>query len=72
MVIEADGFIGARKTRQLLDNCSQMHLWRLLNDERYRHLKFPRPFKLRQRNYWRVAAVQEWLRAMAGEATPAE
>jgi predicted DNA-binding transcriptional regulator AlpA len=70
--MERDAFIGAKKTCELLDKCSRMHLWRLLNDERYRHLKFPKPVKLRQRNYWRAGDVLDWIRNTALAAQPAE
>jgi predicted DNA-binding transcriptional regulator AlpA len=57
-----DALIGARKVRQLLDDCSEMQIWRLLNDERYRDLNFPRPVKINIRNYWRRSEVLEWIK----------
>jgi hypothetical protein len=40
--MERDAFIGSKKTCELIDNCSQMHLWRLLNDRNRCHLRSPR------------------------------
>jgi predicted DNA-binding transcriptional regulator AlpA len=59
--IDDDALIGARQTRQLIHNCSEMHIWRLLNVERYAPLKFPKPIKINSRNYWRRRSILDWL-----------
>jgi predicted DNA-binding transcriptional regulator AlpA len=56
-----DPLIGIRELRRLLANCSEMHIWRLLNVERYARLKFPRPTKINSRNYWRRSAIHRWI-----------
>ena len=60
-----DALIGARKTRELLDNCSKMHIWRLVNLESYAALKFPKPIKINLRNYWRRREILAWIKAQA-------
>ncbi len=60
-----DALIGAKKLRHLLDDCSEMHIWRLLNDEQYRDLKFPRPVKINNRNYWHRREVLDWIKSRA-------
>jgi predicted DNA-binding transcriptional regulator AlpA len=56
-----DALIGIREVRRLLANCSEMHIWRLLNVESYARLKFPRPTKINSRNYWRRRAILGWI-----------
>jgi predicted DNA-binding transcriptional regulator AlpA len=51
--------------RHILDDCSETHIWRLLNDEHYSHLKFPRPIKINTRNYWRRGEVLDWIKGRA-------
>lgn len=41
--------------------CSKMHLWRLVNLERYRELNFPRPISINNRNYFRLDEVEAWI-----------
>jgi predicted DNA-binding transcriptional regulator AlpA len=57
-----EALITGKQLRQLLGDCSEMHIWRLINDERYKSLAFPRPIKINDRNYWRFGAIREWLR----------
>src|SRR5438445_416527 len=54
--------ITGKQLRELLGNCSEMHVWRLLNDEKYQPLAFPMPIKINDRNYWRLGAVRQWIR----------
>jgi predicted DNA-binding transcriptional regulator AlpA len=65
-----ESLIASKRLRQLLGDCSEMHIWRLLNEEKNQALAFPRPFKINDRNYWRLGAVREWIRAreMASQA----
>jgi predicted DNA-binding transcriptional regulator AlpA len=70
--MEPNVLIGAKRMCELLDNCSRQHLWRLLTDEKYKRLKFPKPIKLRQRNYWLAGDVLAWIRDTARAAQPAE
>jgi predicted DNA-binding transcriptional regulator AlpA len=46
----------------MLGDCSAMHVWRLLHDERHQHLTFPRPAKINGRLYWRAADIERWIR----------
>ena len=54
--------ISSKPVKELLGNCSDMHIWRLLNEEKYELLAFPKPFKINHRNYWRLGAVRQWIR----------
>lgn len=58
-----DALMTAVKTRELLGNCSEMHIWRLLNVESYAKLRFPRPIKINERNYWRRRDILVWIKA---------
>jgi len=60
-----DALIGARKARQLLHNCSEMHIWRLLNLAAYAALKFPKPIKINTRNYWKRCDILKWIERQA-------
>jgi len=51
-----------RAVRHMLGDCSAMHVWRLLHDERHQHLTFPRPAKINGRLYWRAADIERWIR----------
>lgn len=53
---------------QYLGRCSEMHLWRLLNDDRYKPLAFPTPIKINGRNYWRLGEIREWIRAQEAKS----
>ena len=53
--------IGSRSVRHLMDDCSEMHLWRLTNDPSYQDLNFPKPIKINGRNYFRVSSVRQWI-----------
>jgi predicted DNA-binding transcriptional regulator AlpA len=53
--------IGTTGIREMLGGVSQMHIWRLLNDERYRARKFPRPIVMGRRNYWRLGDMRRWI-----------
>jgi predicted DNA-binding transcriptional regulator AlpA len=54
--------ITSKQLRELMGRCSEMHIWRLLNDEKYQALAFPKPIKINDRNYWRLGAVRQWIR----------
>jgi predicted DNA-binding transcriptional regulator AlpA len=58
-----DALIGARETRHLLNNRSEMHIWRLLDVESYASLAFPKPIKINARNYWRRREILAWITA---------
>ena len=53
--------ITSKPVRHLVGNCSEMHIWRLLNGEKYQPLAFPKPIKINDRNYWRLGAVRQWI-----------
>jgi predicted DNA-binding transcriptional regulator AlpA len=57
-----DELIRAKGVRKLLDDCSDMHIWRLVNDGQYAGLNFPKPLKIGRMNYWRRREIQEWIR----------
>jgi predicted DNA-binding transcriptional regulator AlpA len=57
-----ESLITSKPLRELLGRCSEMHIWRLLNDEKNQALAFPRPFKINDRNYWRLGTVRQWIR----------
>jgi predicted DNA-binding transcriptional regulator AlpA len=73
-----DALVGKARVRQILNNCSDMHIWRLLNDERYAELEFPQPIKINRFNYWKLGwirkfvKIQEQRTAAARTLTPAE
>jgi predicted DNA-binding transcriptional regulator AlpA len=46
---------------QYLGGCSEMHVWRLLNDGNYQALAFPQPIKINGRNYWRLGEIRRWI-----------
>jgi predicted DNA-binding transcriptional regulator AlpA len=54
--------IGSAAVRELVGGVSNMHIWRLLNDERYRALKFPRPTVIGRRNLWRLGDMRRWIK----------
>ena len=59
--LDAERLIGSGALRELLGDVSHMHIWRLLNDENYRALKFVRPIVIGRRNYWRLGDVRRWI-----------
>jgi predicted DNA-binding transcriptional regulator AlpA len=54
--------ITSGQLREMLGDCSEMHIWRMLNEEKYEPLAFPKPIKINDRNYWRMGAVRRWIR----------
>jgi predicted DNA-binding transcriptional regulator AlpA len=70
-----ESLITGRQLRQLLGNCSEMHIWRLLNNQELHPIDFPRPIKINGRNYWRLGAVRQWIEdqeaTSPGQALPA-
>jgi predicted DNA-binding transcriptional regulator AlpA len=61
----------AKRVRELLGGVSEMHLWRLMCHEAYRHLKFPAPIKINNRNYFRLGEVAAWIDAQAARSRAA-
>jgi predicted DNA-binding transcriptional regulator AlpA len=57
-----ESLVNSKRLRQLLGDCSEMHIWRLLNDEKNHALAFPRPIKINDRNYWRLSTISRWIR----------
>ena len=55
---EQDKLIGAKRLREILDNCSDMHLWR---QEHNPHNDFPDPMRINRRRYWYLHEIREWL-----------
>ena len=60
--LSGECLIKSNQLRHLLGDCSDMHVWRLLNEEKYQPLAFPKPIKINDRNYWRLGAVRQWIR----------
>ena len=59
--------ITAANARELLGGISAMTEWRYLQDDA---LNFPRPVKIRSRNFYREADIFEWINSrtlIAGE-----
>jgi predicted DNA-binding transcriptional regulator AlpA len=56
-----ESLITGKRLRKLLGDCSEMHVWRLLNNEKYQVLAFPKPIKINDRNYWRLGAIRQWI-----------
>lgn len=57
-----ESLITSKQLRELLGGCSEMQVWRLLNDEKNRALAFPKQIKINDRNYWRLGSVRQWVR----------
>ena len=57
-----ESLITGKQLREFLGCCSEMHIWRLLNKEKYQPLAFPKPIKINDRNYWRLGGVRKWIR----------
>jgi predicted DNA-binding transcriptional regulator AlpA len=60
-LLSDESLVTSKRLRELLGDCSEMHIWRLLNDEKNQALAFPRPIKINDRNYWRLGAVRQWI-----------
>jgi predicted DNA-binding transcriptional regulator AlpA len=65
--IDDTQLITTKQLRVILGDCSEMHVWRLLNDQKYRALKFPRPIPINRRNYFRLQEVRRWIGERARE-----
>ena len=63
--------IASKPVRQICGNCSEMHIWRLLNEEKYQALAFPKPIKINDRNYWRLGAIRQWIREREAQSQAA-
>jgi predicted DNA-binding transcriptional regulator AlpA len=60
--------ITGKQVRKLVGNCSEMHIWRLLNEEKYQALRFPKPLKVNGRNYWLFGVMRQWIRQLLARA----
>jgi len=47
--------------KHMIGDVSDMTIWRWLNEEGYESLFFPKPIKIKTRNYWNVNSVQKWI-----------
>lgn len=59
--------IPQKRLRQILGDCSDMHLWRLRHAKEYERLKFPEPIIINRRNFWRQSDVEKWIARQAGK-----
>ncbi len=57
-----ESLIAGKRLREILGGCSEMHIWRLLHDEKNQALAFPKPMKINDRNYWRLGSIRQWIR----------
>lgn len=57
--------ISSSTARELLGGISAMSEWRWAQDEK---LNFPRPIKIRNRNFYREADILEWINSREIEA----
>jgi len=69
-----DCVISAKEVCRMLGNCSKMHLWRLVHDQAYRSLDFPKPIEIGKvgrhpRKYFRLGDIRVWIAARAASAT---
>jgi predicted DNA-binding transcriptional regulator AlpA len=63
--------ITSGQLREMLGDCSEMHIWRMLNEEKYEPFAFPKPIKINDRNYWRLGAVRQWIRDQEAQSQKA-
>jgi predicted DNA-binding transcriptional regulator AlpA len=61
----------SKQVRAVLGNCSDMHIWRLENDQRYADLEFPQHLKIGRRNFYRAHEISAWIEEQAAK-TPAK
>lgn len=54
--------MNSAKLRTRLGDVSQMTIWRYLQDE---NLNFPRPFKIRSRNFWDADEIEAFVARQA-------
>ena len=47
--------------KHMIGDVSDMTIWRWLNEEGYESLCFPKPIKIKTRNYWNINSVQKWI-----------
>jgi predicted DNA-binding transcriptional regulator AlpA len=59
--LDEECLITTKQLRRLFGDCSEMHIWRLLNEKKYQALTFPKPIKINDRNYWRLASIRQWI-----------
>lgn len=57
--------INAAAVREKIGGCSDMHLWRLLNNA---DLQFPRPSYINSRRYWLESEIDAWIDLQAARA----
>jgi predicted DNA-binding transcriptional regulator AlpA len=57
-----DDLITTKRLREMLGDCSEMHIWRLTSDPNYLRLRFPKPIKINRRKYFRLAQVRSWIK----------
>lgn len=52
-----DGYLSSAGVRARYGDCSDMTLWRWLNDER---VGFPAPIRIQRRRFWRLSDLEAW------------
>jgi predicted DNA-binding transcriptional regulator AlpA len=62
--------VSVNQACEVLGGCSRMHLWRLVNDETYKELAFPRPITIgkigrHERKYFRLGEIRRWIARQA-------
>jgi len=53
--------ITARAVKEMIGGISNMTLWRYLHEKEYESLNFPRPVKIKTRNYWNSLQMDAWV-----------
>jgi len=51
--------------RHMIGDVTNMTIWRWVNKDDYKSLDFPKPIKIKTRNYWNINAIQEWIATQA-------
>jgi predicted DNA-binding transcriptional regulator AlpA len=57
MVTTGNNYLNSSQVRKRYGGVSKMTLWRWMNDPA---LQFPKPEKIRSRNYWRSSELEAW------------
>jgi predicted DNA-binding transcriptional regulator AlpA len=58
---ERDCFLTSRQVRERYGNASDMWLWRRLDEDK----GFPKPIRIKNRRFWRLADLRAWERSQA-------
>ena len=65
MTEKTERLLRTKEVCEKLGGCSSMHIWRLLNDERYAHLQFPEPLRFDRIPRWRESEIDAFIERQA-------